>query len=252
MSGHSKWATIKRKKGVADAKRGQVFTRLTREIVMSVREGGSDIDSNFRLRLAIDKARGQNMPKENIERAVKRGTGESKDGAVFEQVYYEGYGPHGVAIMIECVTENRNRTVAEVRHLLSRSGGNMGEAGSVGWQFKRMAFFSLPAARADFDKVFELAVENGADDVQQYDESIEILAPVECFKLISDAFRGAKIILDDAELRMIPTQETELTTDQTLSVLRTIENLEELDDVNNVFHTMKITDEVLAALESEA
>jgi len=250
MSGHSKWATIKRKKGAADAKRGQVFTRLTREIVMAAREGGSDADSNFRLRLAIDKARAQNMPKENIERAVKRGTGESKDGAVFEQVYYEGYGPHGVAIMIECVTENRNRTVAEVRHLLSRSGGNMGEAGSVGWQFKRMSFFSLPAAGVDFDKVFELAVENGADDVQQFDETIEVLAPVESFKVISDAFRNAKIALDDAELRMIPTQETELTNDQTMSVLRTIESLEELDDVNNVFHTLKISDEVMAALES--
>jgi YebC/PmpR family DNA-binding regulatory protein len=251
MSGHSKWATIKRKKGAADAKRGQVFTRLTREIVMAAREGGSDVDSNFRLRLAIDKARTQNMPKENIERAIKRGTGESKDGVVFEQVFYEGYGPHAVAMMFECVTENRNRTVAELRHLLSRSGGNLGEAGSVGWQFKRMAFFSLPAEGVDFDKVFELAVENGADDVQQYDESIEILAPVESFKLISDAFRNAKIALDDAELRMIPTQETELPVDHTLSVLRMIDTIEELDDVHNVFHTMKLSEEALAALESE-
>lgn len=251
MSGHSKWATIKRKKGAADAKRGQVFTRLTRELVMAAREGGGDADTNFRLRLAVDKARAQNMPKENIERAIKRGTGESKEGAAFEQVYYEGYGPHGVAMMIECVTENRNRTVAEVRHLLSRSGGNMGEAGSVGWQFKRMAFFSLPAAGANFDQIFELAVENGADDVQQDGESIEILAPVEMFKVISDALRAAKINIEEAELRMIPTQETELTVEQTLSVLRTVDSLEELDDVQNVYHTLKISDEVMAALESE-
>src|SRR5512142_2282316 len=162
MSGHSKWATIKRKKGAADAKRGQVFTRLTREIVLAAREGGSDADSNFRLRLAVERARGQNMPKENIERAIKRGTGADKEGAAFEQVFYEGYGPHGVALMVECVTENRNRTVAEIRHILSRSGGNMGEAGSVGWQFTRQAYFSIPSDKANFDQVFELAVDGGA------------------------------------------------------------------------------------------
>ena len=150
MSGHSKWATIKRKKGAADAKRGQVFTRLTREIVMAAREGGVDVDSNFRLRLAVERARAQNMPKENIERAIRRGTGQDKEGVTFEQVMYEGYGPHGVALMIECVTENRNRTVAEIRHLLSRSGGNMGEAGSVGWQFTRQAYFSIPATGREF------------------------------------------------------------------------------------------------------
>jgi YebC/PmpR family DNA-binding regulatory protein len=144
MSGHSKWATIKRKKGAADAKRGQVFTRITREIVMAAREGGGDIDSNFRLRLAIEKGRAQNMPKENIERALKRGTGEAKEGEVFEEVSYEGYGPKGVAVIVQCVTENRNRTVAEIRHLLTRVGGNLGEAGSVAWQFKRVAYFSLP------------------------------------------------------------------------------------------------------------
>ena len=131
MSGHSKWATIKRKKGAADAKRGQVFTRITREIVMAVRESGSDTDSNFRLRLAIEKARGQNMPKENIERAIKRGTGEGKDAAAFEEIFYEGYGPHGVAMMIECVTENRNRTVAEVRHMLERFNGKLGALNSL-------------------------------------------------------------------------------------------------------------------------
>jgi YebC/PmpR family DNA-binding regulatory protein len=251
MSGHSKWATIKRKKGAADAKRGQVFTRLTREIVMAARDGGSDLDSNFRLRLAVDKARSQNMPKENIERAIKRGSGESKEGVVYEEVFYEGYAPHGVAIMFQCVTENRNRTVAELRHLLSRSGGNLGEAGSVGWQFKRVSYFSITDPAADFDKVFEIAVDGGAEDVTQDDNLIEIFGPAESFKVLLDTFRNAKLNIDEAELRMIPTQEVDLPVDQTLSVLRMIEALEELDDVQNVFHTLRISDEAMAALDVE-
>lgn len=253
MSGHSKWATIKRKKGAEDAKRGAIFTRLTREIVMAAREGGADQESNFRLRLAIDKARAGNMPKENIERAIKRGTGESKEGVTFEQVFYEGYGSHGVALMIECLTENRNRTVAEVRHILSRSGGSMGEAGSVGWQFKRAAYFSVPNAASMFDTIFELAVENGADDVTLDDEdgTVEILAPVESFKLITDALRARKINPDEAELRMLPTQEMDLGVDETLSVLKIVDALEELDDVQNVYSNLHISEEALAALESE-
>ncbi|GAP17598.1 YebC/PmpR family DNA-binding transcriptional regulator [Levilinea saccharolytica] len=251
MSGHSKWATIKRKKGATDAKRGAVFTRLTREIVMAAREGGGDAESNFRLRLAVDRARSQNMPKENIERAIKRGTGESKEGNTFEEVFYEGYAPHAVALMIQCLTENRNRTVADVRHILSRSGGNLGEGGSVAWQFKRIAYFSLPAAGLDFDKIFELAVEGGADDVTSDDESIEIFAPVESFKTISDVLHKAKIQPEEAELRMIPTQEMELDVEKTLQVLRTVEALEELDDVTNVYSSLRISEEAMAALESE-
>jgi len=252
MSGHSKWATIKRKKGAADAKRGQVFTRLTREIVMAAREGGGDIDSNFRLRLAVEKARAQNMPKENIERAIRRGSGQDKEGAAFEQVYYEGYGPHGVALMIECVTENRNRTVAEIRHLLTRAGGNMGEAGSVGWQFSRQAYFSLPAQGVDFDTVFMLAAEGGAEDVTEEDGVIEITAPVESFKTILDQLRTAKIHPEEAELRMAPNQEIELDPDETVQVMRCIEALEELDDVQNVYSNLHISDEAMARLESEA
>ena len=166
MSGHSHWATIRRKKGAADAKRGQVFTRLAREIVIAAREGGGDPGSNFRLALAIDRARAQNMPKENIERAIKRGTGESKEGNAFEEAVYEGYGPHGVALLISVVTDNRNRTVAEARHLLSRAGGNLGEAGSVSWQFKRVAYFGFEPGKNDQDKIFELAVEAGAEQVE--------------------------------------------------------------------------------------
>lgn len=251
MSGHSKWATIKRKKGAADAKRGQVFTRLTREIVMSAREGGGDVDSNFRLRLAIERARAQNMPKENIERAIRRGTGQDKEGAAFEQVFYEGYGPHGVAMMIECVTENRNRTVADIRHILSKSGGSMGEAGSVGWQFTRQAFFSIPADKTDFDTVFMLAAEGGAEDVTQEDGAIEVSGPVDSFKTISDQLRSAHIQPEDAELRMVANQEMELGRDETLQVMRCIETLEELDDVQNVYSNLYISDEVMAALAGE-
>jgi len=251
MSGHSKWATIKRKKGATDAKRGQVFTRLTREIVMAAREGGADPDSNFRLRLAVDKARAQSMPKDNIERALKRAAGEGKEGEVFEDVFYEGYGPKGIALIIECVTENRNRTVAEIRHMLTRSGGNLGDLGSVSWQFKRAAVFTFPANKVDFDKVFELAVDGGADDVTQDDDEIEVVAPVESFKTLVDRFRAAGLQPEEAELRMLPNQEMELSVEDTLQVVRTIDALEELDDVQNVFSNLKISEEAMAAMESE-
>jgi YebC/PmpR family DNA-binding regulatory protein len=187
MSGHSKWSTIKRKKGAADAKRGAIFTRLSREIVIAAREGGGDPDSNFRLRLAVDKARAENMPKDNIERAIKRGTGEDKDGAAFESITYEGYVGHGVAVMVETVTDNRNRTVSDLRHALTKAGGNMGELGSVAWQFDRIAYFSFPSSEMKYDKAFEIGVEADANDVIEEDGMIEILAPVESFKVIADA-----------------------------------------------------------------
>lgn len=251
MSGHSKWATIKRKKGAEDAKRGAIFTRLTREIVMAAREGGSDVESNFRLRLAVDKARSSNMPKDNIERAIKRGTGELKEGAAFEQVFYEGYAAHGVALMIECMTENRNRTVAEVRHILTRSGGGLGEAGSVSWQFKRAAYFSIPNAGKKFDEIFELAVEAGADDVTMDEDTVEIIAPVETFKVITDALRAKTITPDEAGLRMLPNQEMELGVDETISVMKSIEALEDLDDVQNVYSNLRLSEAAMAALETE-
>jgi YebC/PmpR family DNA-binding regulatory protein len=251
MSGHSKWATIKRKKGAADAKRGQVFTRLTREIVMAAREGGGDADTNFRLRLAVDKARAQSMPKDNIDRAIKRATGEGKEGESFEEVFYEGYAPNGVALIIECVTENRNRTVAEVRHLLSRSGGSLAEVGAVSWQFKRAATFSFPADKFNFDKIFEVAVEGGADDVSQDEDEITVIAPVESFKTLSDRFRAANMMPEEAGLSMIPNQEMELGVEDTLQVMRAIENIEELDDVQDVYSNLKISDEAMAAMESE-
>jgi YebC/PmpR family DNA-binding regulatory protein len=250
MSGHSKWSTIKRKKGAADAKRGAVFTRLTRELVMAAREGGGDPDANFRLRLAVDKARAENMPKDNIERAIKRGTGEDKDGAAFEQIMYEGYAGYGVAVMIEAVTDNRNRTVADLRHALTKAGGNMGELGSVAWQFDHISYFSFPSSAMNYDKAFELGIEAGANDVIEDNGTIEILAPVESFKLIADALHKAKVQPDEAELRMSPKQEMELGPEETVSVLKTLEAIEELDDVQNVYSNLKVSDEALAALEA--
>jgi YebC/PmpR family DNA-binding regulatory protein len=250
MSGHSKWSTIKRKKGAADAKRGAVFTRLTRELVMAAREGGGDPAGNFRLRLAVDKARSENMPKDNIERAIRRGTGEDKDAAAFEQVTYEGYAAHGVALMIECVTDNRNRTVAELRHALTQAGGSMGELGSVAWQFERAAYFSFPGSTMSYDKAFELGIEAGANDVNEDNGTIEIIAPAESFKDIADRLHAAGVQPDEAGLRMIPKQELELDVDQTLQVMRTMETIEEIDDVQNLFSNLKMSEQALAAIEA--
>jgi YebC/PmpR family DNA-binding regulatory protein len=250
MSGHSKWSTIKRKKGAADAKRGAVFTRLTREIVMAAREGGGDPNANFRLRLAVDKARSENMPKDNIERAIRRGTGEDKDAASFEEVMYEGYAPHGVALMIECVTDNRNRTVAELRHALTHAGGTMGELGSVAWQFDRVAYFSFPSEAMNYDKAFELGIEAGANDVNEDNGTVEVIGPVETFKDIADRLHAADVQPDEAGLRMIPKQELELDLEQTLQVMKALETIEEIDDVQNVFSNLKMSEQALAALEA--
>lgn len=251
MSGHSHWATIRRKKGAADAKRGQVFTRIAREIVMAARTGGGDPNGNFRLALAVEKARASNMPKDSIERAIKRGAGEDKDATAFEEFTLEGYGPQGSALMVECVTDNRNRTVADIRHAFSKNGGNMAEAGAVGWQFERKSYFSFPGSQLSYDKAFELAIEAGADDVQEDGDNVEITGPVEAFKTISDALHKAKVTPDDAGLRLIAKQDLELDVAQTLQVLRVVEAIEEMDDVQNVFHNLKISDDALAALEAE-
>jgi len=250
MSGHSKWSTIKRKKGATDARRGQLFTRLTRELMIAAREGGGDPETNVGLRLAVDKARAANMPKDNIERAIKRGTGEDKDAAEFEEAIFEGYAANGVALIIEVVTDNRNRAVADLRHILNKNGGSLGEGGSVAWQFTRTAFFTLPENAADFDHIFELAVEAGADDVVEYDGTIEITAPVESYKSISDALTARKLRPEDAGLRMVPNHEIELNADATLKVMRVIELLEDLDDVQNVYSNLAISDEALLEIET--
>lgn len=248
MSGHSKWSTIKRKKAVTDAKKGAAFTRLAREITIAAREGGGSPDTNFTLRLAMDKARAENMPSDNIERAIKRGTGEDKDANTLEQVTYEGFGPHGVAMMVEAVTDNRNRTVSDIRHLFSRFGGSLGESGSVGWQFDRVAFFAFSAGGRSEEQVFELAVEAGAEDVWYEDGQVEVTGPVDAFKRIGDALKNAGIKVDDAGLRMQAKQEMELSPEESLQVMRLIEALEELDDVQNTAYNLKISDEALAQI----
>jgi len=251
MSGHSHWSTIKRKKGAADAKKGAVFTRLAREIALAAREGGGDPSMNVSLELAIDRARSNNMPKDSIERAIKRGTGEDKSGAELEEITYEGYLGHGIVAIIECVTENRNRTVAELRHLLTRAGGNLAENGSVSWQFDRAAVYSVKSDGKNFDKVFEAALDAGADDVNEEDGYIEIIGSISAFKAINDSLHNAGIKPDEAGLRMLPKQELELNKEQTLSILRTIEALEESDDVQNVYTNLKISEEVLSSLEED-
>jgi YebC/PmpR family DNA-binding regulatory protein len=250
MSGHSKWSTIKRKKAANDAKRGAIFTRLARELALAAREGGGDPEVNFALRLAMDKAKAENMPKDNIERAIRRGTGEDKDAAALEQIMYEGFAPHGVALLINVVTDNRNRTVAEIRHTLSKSGGSMADAGSVSWQFRRTAYFYLEGDELNTETIFELAVEQGADDVITDEDYVEIIAPVDRFKIISDALRESGFTPDEAKVRMLPNAEIELGTEQTLKVMRVIEDLEEMDDVQDVFSNLNVTEEAVDMLET--
>lgn len=250
MSGHSKWSTIKRKKAAADAKRGNLFTRLAREITIAAREGGGDVEVNFNLRIAVERAKSNNMPKDNIERAIKRGTGEDKSGAALEQVMYEGYAPNGVALMIDVVTDNRNRAVAEVRHVLSRAGGTLADVGSVSWQFRRAAYFAVPTTGVDSEEVFDLAVEAGADDVILGKDDIEIIAPVESFKLISDALEDAGIKADESALRMLPNSIVQVPSEKALQVMRVIEELEDLDDVQDVYSNLDVTEEAVALLET--
>jgi len=251
MSGHSHWSTIKRKKGAADAKKGAVFTRLAREIAMSARRGGGDPGMNVSLALAIERARASNMPKDSIERAIKRGTGEDKDSAELLEITYEGYLGKGASAIIECVTENRNRTVADLRHILSRAGGDLASNGSVSWQFDRKAIFTVKSDGKNFDKAFEAALEAGADDVTEEDGYIEIVGAAEIFKDLQDSLVNAGLKIEDAGLRMIPKQEVELDPDQTLAVLRIINALEESDDVQNVYTNLKYTDEDLEKLEDD-
>ncbi|MBW6466621.1 MAG: YebC/PmpR family DNA-binding transcriptional regulator [Brevefilum sp.] len=250
MSGHSHWATIKRKKGAADAKKGKIFTRIAREIVIAAREGGGDPNMNVRLGLAIDKAKAANMPKDSIDRAIKRGTGDDKEGVNFEEMLYEGYAPNGVALMIECVTENRNRTVAELRHILSKTGGGLGDPGSVSWQFDRMTYFAIPSEGHSFDTIFELAVEAGADDVQQDNDLIEIYGAPSSYKIIADHLNKANIQPEESGIRFLPKQEVSLDTEKTIKVMKTIEDLEDLDDVQNIYSNLDISEEAIQALEN--
>jgi YebC/PmpR family DNA-binding regulatory protein len=252
MSGHSKWSTIKRKKGAADAARGKVFTRLAREIQIAAR-GGTDINSNFQLRLAVDRARAENMPKENIERAIRRGAGLEKDAAVIETIVYEGYAPHGIAVLVDCLTDNRNRTISDLRRVFTRAGGGLGEPGSVAWQFTEKGYLVAnrvdeegDATDLDPDAVFMAALDAGADDVEISDEAVEVYTDRANFAQVSQALEAAGIKPDQAELIMQPNTTLELGTEEAQAVLQMIEALEELDDVNKVYHNLELTEEMVA------
>jgi YebC/PmpR family DNA-binding regulatory protein len=251
MSGHSKWSTIKHKKAAADAKRGKVFTRLAREITIAAREGGGDPDVNFNLRLVMDKAKSANMPKENIERAIKRGTGELK-GEDLSEVMYEGYAPNGVALLVHTLTDNKNRTVADVRRILTRQGGALAEAGAVAWQFERKGYIAIAPDGADADTIFEVAVEAGAEDVVFGEDLVEVYAELGHFQAVRQALQEAGIEFETAELAMIPKATLQLEEKQTLQVMTVIDALEELDDTQQVYSNLAISDEVMAKYEATA
>ncbi len=234
MAGHSKWANIRRHKGAQDAKRGKIFTKIIREITVAARTGGGDPSHNPRLRAVIDKALGQNMPKDNIERAIKRGTGEL-DGAHYEEVSYEGYGPGGVAVLVECATDNRNRTAGEVRHAFTKHGGNLGTDGSVAYLFKKLGTLSYSPG-AQEDAILEAALEAGAEDiVTDADGSIEVLTAPENFAAVQGALIKAGLAPETAEVALRASVDVKLTGEEAEKVLRLLEVLEDLDDVQNVY-----------------
>jgi YebC/PmpR family DNA-binding regulatory protein len=248
MSGHSKWSTIKHKKAATDAKRGKIFTRLAKEVTIAAREGGGDTDMNVRLRLAVDKAKAANMPKDNIERAIKRGTGELEGGQL-DEVIYEAYAPHGVGLLVETVTDNRNRAVAEIRHVLNKHGGSMAEAGSVAWQFTRKGYINVVGS-FDSDELFMVAAEAGADDVQFGEESAEIYTSLENFQAARGALMDAGIEIEEASVIYQPNNPLELEAQQAVQIMNVVELLEDLDDTQAVYSTLEISDEALAAMEA--
>ncbi|MEW5958519.1 MAG: YebC/PmpR family DNA-binding transcriptional regulator [Chloroflexota bacterium] len=249
MSGHSKWSTIKRRKGAEDARRGKIFTRLARDIMLAARHGSGDPEANPALRTAIDKARGANMPKENIERAIKKGTGELGGGDV-EEIVYEAYGPHGIPILIKCLTDNRNRTLADIRRVFNRQGGSLAEAGAVSWMFDTKGYLTIERNDLDPDEVFMLAVDAGADDVEISQTIIEIYTAPDMLHVVSKTLAEAGLEIDEAELALIPKNEIELDKKDTIQVMGIIETLDELDDVQQVYSGLHLSDEAMAELEA--
>ncbi|MBI4317807.1 MAG: YebC/PmpR family DNA-binding transcriptional regulator [Chloroflexi bacterium] len=244
MSGHSKWAQIKRQKAVTDAKKGQMFTKLGREIMIAAREGGGDPDANFRLRLAIQRAREGNMPMENIERAIKRGSG-AIEGAALEEIVYEGYGPNGAAIMVEALTDNRNRAVSEVRNAFTRGGGSLGESGCVGWLFEPRAIISINPAGKDPDELALLAIDAGAEDVKTDESSIEVYTSPEELESVRQALEQHKLHIDSAETSMLPKSTVQLEEKEAVQVLKLMDRLEELDDVQHVYTNVDFPEDLL-------
>ena len=247
MSGHSKWSTIKRKKSAEDAKRGKIFTRVARELTLAAREGGGDPDTNPSLRLAIDKARAANMPKDNIERAIKRGTGELEGGQL-EEICYEGYAPHGVALLVKCLTDNRNRTLSEVRRVFNRSGGSLAEAGAVAWMFDTKGYLTVARDDLDPDDIFMMAIDAGAEDIEVSDEFVEVYTLPGDLHMVREGLIGSGLTVEDAELSQVPKTMMTLGEKETLQIMNMIETLEELDDVQQVYSNLDISEEILAAV----
>ncbi|MBK7542332.1 MAG: YebC/PmpR family DNA-binding transcriptional regulator [Candidatus Competibacteraceae bacterium] len=247
MAGHSKWANIQHRKNAQDAKRGKLFTRLIRELTVASRMGGGDPGTNPRLRLVMDKALAANMPRDTIDRAIKRGTG-SLEGVEYEEIRYEGYGPGGVAVLVDAMTDNRNRTVAEVRHAFSKCGGNLGTSGSVAFQFSEQGVLSYPAG-CDEDRIMEIAIEAGADDVVSYDDgSVDVLTAPAAFSPIKEAMVAAGLEPESAEVTQRAASNTTLGFEDAQKMVKLLEMLEDLDDTQNVYSNADIPDDILAKL----
>ncbi|NNE98211.1 MAG: YebC/PmpR family DNA-binding transcriptional regulator [Pyrinomonadaceae bacterium] len=244
MSGHSKWHSIKHKKGAADAKRGKIFTRLIREITVAARTGGGDPNMNPRLRKAVSDAKAANMPNDNIERGIKRGTGEL-EGVDYEEITYEAYGPGGVAVLIETMTDNRNRTVAELRHLLSKNNGNLGEAGSVSWMFDRKGYVVVDKSQKSEEELFEIAIEAGADDLKDDENSFEIFTDQDAFEGVKKAIQDSGITTEVAEISMIPQNFVKLEGAEAQQMLNLYEAIDDHDDVQNVYANFDIDESEL-------
>ncbi|BDQ03795.1 YebC/PmpR family DNA-binding transcriptional regulator [Ignavibacterium sp.] len=239
MSGHSKWATIKRKKAALDAKKGKIFTKLIKEITIAARQGGGDPAGNPRLRLAIDNAKSENMPAENIERAIKKATGEL-EGVTYHELTYEGYGPAGVAMLVEVATDNKNRTVAEVRHIFSKHGGSLGETGSVAWMFERKGVITIPKQDKSEDDILAIVLDAGADDLQTEEEFYEITTSIENFEPVRKALQENNLKVDNASLQWIAKNTIEVKGEDAEKVMKLIEALEDCDDVQNVYSNADI------------
>ena len=247
MSGHSKWHTIKHKKGALDAKRGKIFTKMIKEITVATRTGGSgDVDSNARLRKAVSDAKGANMPNDTIDRAIKRGMGEG-EGANYDEVTYEGYGPNGVAVLVEGMTDNRNRTVAEIRHIFSKNGGNLGESGSVGWMFDKKGYLVVEKAAKAEDELFDLAIEAGAEDIRDDEDNWEIITSPDTFETVQNAIKAAGVTPQVAEVEMVPQNYIKLEGSQANQMLKLMEALEDHDDVQKVSANFDISEADMAA-----
>ena len=252
MSGHSKWATIRRSKGVNDAKRGQLFTKIGHEIVIAAREGGSDPDTNFRLRLVLDKAKRGNMPKDNIERAIRRGTGELKGADALQESNYEGYGPHGTAILVLSLSDNKNRTASDIRRTFSRYGGNLGADGCVAWMFSRKGYLATDAGGQDADEVALIAIDAGAEDVEISEDMVEVYTKPGDFRAVQDSLSAASYEVANAQLFWIPQSVMSLGEKETFQTMKLLEALEDLEDVQEVFSNLDISDEALAKYEAQA